>query len=385
MKHLYILLFSLSLLPTVAHAEDEYQEGFLTHYLNRALDKGMGKADSLQQGRRKMEFGRHVTDWVSAPQFGGYIVGKYGYTDSRNADISNGFEVRLVRAYVSGTVLKDFRYRIQLELRNTPAMRDYTLEWVHWKEFQVKVGQFKRCFTFENPANPWDIGFGGYSQLAMHMCAFGAEDPSGEASQNGRDQGLQLQGDLFPLGKDRHRLLHYKAAVYNGSGQNKSDNNSKKDFMGCLQVQPVRDFVIAAFGWTGSYRIGDVEVKRDRWGISSQFERKDWTVRAEYAHHTGHNANKYDAAAMSFTDAGKSDAWYATVGIPATKWLKTYLKYDVWRRDADWSSSRTVYSICPNIQLHRNLKFQLQYNFVCDKTAADRYYNELWAQTYVRF
>lgn len=69
-----------------------------------------------------------------------------------------------------------------------------------------------------------------------------------------------------------------------------------------------------------------------------------------------------------------------------TKWLETYVKYDVYRKDAVWGTSRHLYSICPNFQLHKNLKFQLQYNFVDDRSnAADRYYSELWAQAYVRF
>ena len=102
-------------------------------------------------------------------------------------------------------------------------MRDFTLEWVRFKEFQVKVGQFKRCFTFENPMNPWDVGLGNYSQLSGRMTALVDEDCSGEPGQNGRDLGLQFQGDLFPVGKDKHRLIRYQAAVYNGNGQN---NNS---------------------------------------------------------------------------------------------------------------------------------------------------------------
>lgn len=374
------VLAALMTLP--AHAEDECKEGFLTQYLNSAISKGMtSKGKPLEDSLR---YGRKVTDYVNAPVFGGYIVGKYSYTDKGNAAVNNSFETRLVRAYVSGFVLRDFKYRIQVELRNTPAMRDYTLEWLRYKEFQVKVGQFKRCFTFENPANPWDIGFGGYSQMAMRMCAFGAEDPSGEAAQNGRDQGLQFSGDLFPVGRDRHRLVHYKAAVYNGSGQNVKENNNNKDWIGQFQLQPVKDFVVALFGWTGSYKIGSVEVNRNRWGVSSQYLYKDWTFRAEYAHHTGHNASRYSGGV--FTDAGKADGWYATVGIPITPWLNTYVKYDVYRKDALWGTSRSLYSVCPNFQLHKNLKFQLQYNFVDDRSnPADRYYSELWAQTYVRF
>lgn len=372
--------------PLFLHAEDEGNiedaPGFLTTYLNKGIAKTMDAADTTST--QKMEFGRNITKYVSVPQFGGYITGKYSYTDQKNV-VSNGFECRLVRFYVSGYVLKDFKYRVQMELRNTPAMRDYTLEWLRYKEFQVKIGQFKRCFTFENPASPWEVGFGGYSQLAMRMCAFGAEDPSGEASQNGRDQGLQFQGELFPVGKDHHRLFSYQAAVYNGNGQNQKDNNNQKDWIGNIQVQPIKNLHIALFGWTGNYTKGDVTVRKNRWGLSAKYEGHDWSARAEYAHHTGHSVNDYDSGTKTWSGAARADAWYATVGVPCTKWLKTYVKYDVYRNNAEWNSARTVYGICPNAQLHKNLMFQLQYNYVCDKTKSDRHYNELWFETWIRF
>ena len=44
-----------------------------------------------------------------------------------------------------------------------------------------------------------------------------------------------------------------------------------------------------------------------------------------------------------------------------------------------------MYSVVPNAQIHKNLMLQVQYNYVHDRTVADRDYNELWAELYVRF
>ena len=47
---------------------------------------------------------------------------------------------------------------------------------------------------------------------------------------------------------------------------------------------------------------------------------------------------------------------------------------------------KTMYSVAPNFQLHKNLMFQLQYNYVNDKSSSvDSHYNEVWVETYVRF
>ncbi|MBO7138331.1 MAG: porin [Bacteroidaceae bacterium] len=377
-----LIFLLLGICPLPLMAEDEYQEGFLTSYLNRGIEKAMEETvdgDTLR-------YGRHITKYVSVPQFGGYVNGKYSYSSQDNAG-NNGFECRLVRVYVSGTILRDFKYRIQLELKN-PAMRDYTLEWVRFKEFQVKVGQFKRCFSFENPMNPWNVGLGNYSQLAGRMTALASEDCSGESAQNGRDQGLQFQGDLFPIGKDHHRLIRYQAAVYNGNGQNKKDNNKQKDWIGNIQLQPIKDLYIGLFGWKGTYTGSNgVSVKRNRWALSSMYEHNDWSFRAEYAHHTGRNVNDFDTETQTWkqNSTDKADAWYTIIGVPVTRWLKIYGSYDVYRKDATWGTMRSVYSICPNFQLHRNLMFQVQYNYINDRISADRNYHELWALTWVRF
>ncbi len=377
------LILSYAVSPIRAEQTDEYQEGFLTAYLNRAIEKAMSDVEAQDE---PLQYGRHITKYVSAPQFGGYFVGKYSYSNKDGAD-ENGFEARLIRFYVSGTILRDFKYRVQLELKN-PAMRDYTLEWVRWKEFQVKVGQFKRCFTYDNPSHPWNLGMGNYSQLGRHMTALTMDDPSGEVAQNGRDIGLQLQGDLLPVGKDKHRLFRYQAAVFNGNGQNRKDNNKQKDWMGNIQVQPVKDLYIGFFGWTGTYTgQNGASVRRNRWAIGSIYEHNDWTFKAEYAHHSGLNVHDFDTETQTWREGstGRADGWYLVLGVPITSWLKVYGTYDAYRKDATFGSMKSIYGICPNFELHKNLKFQVQYNYVNDRTSTDHNYHELWAQTYVRY
>ena len=377
------LILGYAASPVRAEQTDEYQEGFLTVYLNRAIEKAMSDVEAKDE---PLQYGRHITKYVSAPQFGGYFVGKYSYSNKDDVD-ENGFEARMIRFYVSGTILRDFKYRVQLELKN-PAMRDYTLEWVRWKEFQVKVGQFKRCFTYDNPSHPWNLGMGNYSQLARHMTALAVDDPSGEVAQNGRDIGLQLQGDLLPVGKDKRRLIRYQAAVFNGNGQNRKDNNKQKDWMGNIQVQPVKDLYIGLFGWTGTYTgQNGASVRRNRWALGSIYEHNDWTFKAEYAHHSGLNVQDFDTETQTWREGstGRADGWYLVLGVPITRWLKVYGTYDAYRKDASWGSMKTIYGICPNFELHKNLKFQVQYNYVNDRTSTDHNYHELWAQTYVRY
>ena len=348
--------------------------GFITDLVNNSLSdafQGTAPADAKPQLSRKL------TDFASAPKFGGYFIGKYAYSDQDGAKGGAGFSQRLIRLYVDGTILGDFKYRLQAQVNNsTFHMKDYFVEWSHWKELAVKVGQYKRAFLFENPYNPWDVGAGDYSQISNQLA--GISDKDGNVGNGGRDQGLQLQGDLFPAKNDGHRFIHYQLQVMNGQGINTGDKNGRKDFIGSLQVQPVKDLFIGIFGWTGDYVLADgTEVDRNRWAASVKYEHNDWTARFEYAHAQGLLAN--------YQGEGKADGWYATVGVPCTPWLKIYGKYDAYRADKTWDSTKTIYSIIPNFQIHKNLMMQLQYNHVHNRNLEHKDYNELWAELYVRF
>ena len=327
-----------------------------------------------------IQYGRKVTDNTTGPKIGGYMIGKYAYSDK---DGANEFSQRLFRVYVDGTIQKDFKYRVQIQGNNASFhMKDYFVEWTHWKEFSVKVGQYKRAFLFENPYNPWDVGFGDYSQITKKFAGMG--DYNGEASATGgRDQGIQIQGDLFPAA-DGFRYLHYQLQLMNGQGINTGDANTTKDIIGTLQVQPIKDLYIGFFGWKGNYTANNITVDRNRWAVSAKYEHNAWSARAEYVHSEGYKISDYDDATGLFKNAGKADGWYAAVGAPVNDWLKIYAKYDVYRDQASTETMKAMYSFAPNFQIHKNLMFQLQYNYV-DNRPTSSHWNEFWAEVYFRF
>lgn len=329
------------------------------------------------------EYGAKLTDYVTVPKIGGYGIAKYSWNSDDAKDAKEGFSQRLIRFYVDGKILNDFTYRFQMQFTNaTPHAKDYFVEWGKFKEFKVKIGQFKRAFTFENPMNPWDVGTGDYSQLTKKLAGMG--DYNGESSATGgRDQGIQFQGDLFPIGKDGHRLIHYQAMIANGQGINTADANQHKDLIGTIQVQPVKGLFLGVFGWTGNYTVNNITVDRKRYALSAKYTWNDWVFRTEYAHSNGHKISDIQAD-YTWKGTGEADAFYATVGIPVVSWFNVYLKYDQYRDQATEASRKTIYSIAPTFRLHKNLMFQLQYNYNDDKMT-DSNYSQVWLETYFRF
>ena len=305
-------------------------------------------------------------------QSGAYIIGSYKYSDREGANGGPGFGLRLIRAYVDGSIFGEFNYRVQFQAGGgTPHVKDYFIEWARFKEFSVKMGQFKRAFTFENPMNPWDVGVGDFSFLVQKMAGMG--DRLGEANMGGRDQGIQVQGDLFPIGDAQYRLVHYQLGIWNGQGINLADKNGAKDIIGTIQFQPLQGLYLGAFAWKGDWVNGDgVTLKRQRISAGMKYDKDNWTVRAEYA--TNIRGER--------SQTGAADAFYATVGVPVTDWLKVYAKWDELR---DNDVRHDMYSACANFRLHKNLNFQLEYRYHNNKFIASPKYNEIWAMAYIRF
>ena len=244
----HILLLLLLQLAVICRADRDTTPGWLTDMLNQSLERAVGrKGDSAPPD--SLCYGRNETRFASVPKFGGYLVGQYQYFSQAGAHGGPGFSARYIRAYVSGTLLRDFSYYVQMELKGKPGLRDYTISWQRWPELRVTLGQTDRFFTFESPMSLWKVGGWDYSQMVNNLN--GAGDYCGEPNMNARDQGLILQGDVLPLGAKGLRRLRYTAAVYNGNGINQGDNNRRKDLVGNLQVQLAEDLWLGIFGWKG--------------------------------------------------------------------------------------------------------------------------------------
>lgn len=326
---------------------------------------------------------------ASVPQFGGYLVGRAQYTNDRTSKNGGGFDLRMVRGYVKGTILKEWNYYIQLEYSGAPGvdkgvrLLDAYGEWKRFPEFSVKFGQMKRVFTFENPYSPWDTGFGNYSQLVQKLA--GMSDRVGEHASGGRDAGIVVQGDLFPA--EDHRWLHYQVGVYNGQGINHSDENKQKDVIGGLWVSPTKELQIGAFGWTGRYTKNNVTVDRNRMAYGIKYE-GDWTVRAEYATSQGGKTDNRFAAT-------RADAWYVSVGAPLCKKLKAYAVWDVYRDEKTSDTQNALYTLALNYRLWKNLMIQGTYSYTDGSQAAysdtgersvsKNNYHTAMLQLYVRF
>lgn len=365
---------------------EEYQDGYdhsLQNYISEKITQYQDKQDEKpQEGKKKWK----MADYVTVPKFGGYIVGTYKYNSQEGKNGGDGFGLRYLRLYLDGTVLKDFKYRVQMNVSGEPGSKngarviDAFISWQKWAPLGIKLGEYKRCFTFENPMNPWDITSGDYTQLTKHFTGMGGDLYQGAANSGGRDLGVQIYGDAFKVGKTQHYLLHYQAGIYNGQGINTSDKDKEKDYIATVQLQPLKGLYVGVFGWSGSFFDGAQSNYFKRWAAGVSYEGL-FSARAEYAR------NIYADGADTHGLGQKSDAWYIRMGIPTWRWLRVNLGYDAYRKDmSTWTSLNSIYSLGLQARPHKNLQFQLQWNY-CHNNASgvDKDYHQLWTQAYIRF
>ena len=342
------------------------------------------------------------------PKFSGFAMASYQAT-FQDGNNSNSFDLRLVRASIEGRILDDFYYKIQGQINgnpttlgSSPRLVDYFMEWQKFDFFRVKLGQFKRPFTYENPMNPIDQGFMSYSQPVSKLAGF--SDRDGMHASNGRDIGLQFQGDFLKNGSGRN-LLHYQVGVFNGQGINIKDVDERKDIIGGAWVMPISGMRLGAFGWEGSYARKSsgniVSLRQHRYALSAEYKKGDLQLRTEYIHSTGlgfattyqKSADGNDATIKTYTDKNgnevandKSDGIYALAIVPVVpSKLMAKARYDLYRPTASSVAAKTNYEVGLNYRFCKYLEVQTEYCFTHDRALAKPDYSSVFVQVSIRY
>ena len=335
--------------------------------------------------------------WVKNIKFSGYGMLQYQGQDPEG-NHSNSFNLRLARFILDGKI-GDFDWRAQIQGTNatgpgqpTVQLVDLYAEWRKYPEFKIRAGQFKRCFTFENPTHPITQGWRGYADVINKLSAFG--DRTGERSSGGRDIGIQVSGDLFPNANGR-RLVHYQVGVYNGEGVNQKDMDNRKDFIGGVWVMPVKGVRIGAFGWTGS-RGGMLDpltgetrsIEKNRYCLSAEYDLNEYTFRAEFIHSQGWGAKSpgNNTREIYYENGDKADGWYVFGIVPLIKGkLYGKARYQTYRNKKEWGSSVNQVECGLNYKFTNSLELHAEYSHVNDRSLAKHNYNLVDVELDFRF
>jgi phosphate-selective porin OprO and OprP len=154
-------------------------------------------------------------------KLGGYLQahGEFGDApDTRYTGINDRFMLRRARVNVSGSFAENFDFKAEVDLGNNSVSQQTTAAWkptgtdifINWNRYDfanVKVGQFKTPF--------------GYEQLLSDTKTLFIERTLGnDRMTDSRQIGASVWGDIIP------KRLNYNVGVFNGSSINNGANDN---------------------------------------------------------------------------------------------------------------------------------------------------------------
>lgn len=160
-------------------------------------------------------------------RFGAHLIHQGRFFADSNPR-SNTFYFRKARFEATGTVHGVFDYTFRGDFSGTSGVLDDG--WFSWRlpdeRHAFTFGQMKVPFSFEFLESVLWTDFPERSVVTRLAPAY--------------DQGVLFSGRCWD------ERVTYEAGVFNGSGQNTSDNNDHKDYTGRLTVKPLQDAGVEA-------------------------------------------------------------------------------------------------------------------------------------------
>ena len=263
-----------------------------------------------------------------------------GYTQFQYVDWKMGadsFSVRRSRLVLGGDIMKNMRYKLQVEVAKSFALLDATMEYQFSKQAQIRIGQFQVPFSLENLTSTAELDVINRSQAEEKLV------PGRDISAQGRDIGAAFFGT--------HSVLEYTVGVFNGSGINKADVDSHKDVGGRVVVRPFKSLSVGGSFYIGkqTLTVDSPLVKRDRFGLDMALLIDRVSVRAEYI--------------AAKDDIVSKNGWYLQGGyFVLPKKVQAVLKYDVLDVNTSLAGDRVGrYTAGVNWVLSGRTKLQLNY------------------------
>jgi phosphate-selective porin OprO and OprP len=196
-----------------------------------------------------------------------------GWTQVQYVDWKTGvdsFSVRRSRLTLTGDIIKNMHYKLQMEVAKSFALLDASIDYEFSKAVQLRVGQFMVPFSLENLTGTSDVDMVNRSQPEEKLA------PGRDNSAQGRDIGVSAFGT--------YSIIDYTVAVLNGAGINKADTNDHKDVAGRVVVHPFKELSVGGSFYKGkqSATSTDPLVTRDKAGLEIALVYPRMSLKAEY-------------------------------------------------------------------------------------------------------
>jgi phosphate-selective porin len=276
-----------------------------------------------------------------------------GYVQTRWTDAvgtTNPLEIRRARLQMNGNLAPRVSWLVQSDLVHSPVLLDARLDYNHSRYVRLAIGQLKIPFSQENFGSERDA-IAIERTLVVNNLAPGRDNGS-----NGRDIGGQIEGDVVRLGG--RPLLTYSAALLQGAGINRRDDNRRKDIAIRLAVRPIPQLAVAGDYYDGAS--GDARTQRDRTAVEVAYVRGRYSLFGEYLWGRDggvHRRGGYGLLAYRFlsrwesfvrfdryepTDAQRTDTYLGGLNWAVSQWVKLQANYGIINDNSRDDNTQTV-------------------------------------------
>lgn len=301
----------------------------------------------------------------------GYAQLGYTYDDAVKAD--NTFDIKRIIFMAHGKITDRWSCDFMYDFNAGGTLLEVYTDYKFLPGLTARIGEFKIPYTIENELSPSTVELiNCYSQSVCYLAGVNGSDKACGAT-SGRDIGAMLHGTLF---KD---FLQYKLAVMNGQGINVKDQNTQKDIIGNLLINPIKWLSIGGSFIRGTgHAIANSEYStilagqnytKKRWSLGAIFTSSSFYLRSEY---------------LSGKDAGvKSEGFYATGSARLAKNFDVIASFDYFNPNKAGDFKQNNYIAGVQYWFYPKCRVQAQYTY-CEKSSMKNS-NLIQAQIQVRF
>jgi len=264
----------------------------------------------------------------------GYTQFLYTYWDKG----TDSFSIPRARLTLSGELLKNVRFRIQIDGVKSPALIDANVDFLFNPAYSLRIGQYYVPMSLENNTSDSEMDTILRSQVVNALA------PSRDLGSQGRDIGAMFMG--------RYSIAEYYLGVFNGAGINKLDTNQAKDVAGRLILHPLESLAVGGSFYKGRNNPvqNGPDVTRDRIALEASWIMDRYSVKGEFI------SAKDDLISKS--------GWYLQGGyFVLPKKLQALIKWDTYDKNRDAAADRTdLFTLGVNWFLWEKTKLAANYN-----------------------
>jgi len=264
----------------------------------------------------------------------GYTQFLYTYWDKG----TDSFLVPRARLTLSGELLKNVRFRIQIDGVKSPALIDANVDFLFNPAYGLRIGQYYVPISLENNTSDAEMDTILRSQVVNALA------PSRDLGSQGRDIGAMFMG--------RYSIAEYYLGVFNGAGINKLDTNKAKDLAARLILHPLESLALGGSFYKGRNNPvqNGPDLTRDRVALEASWMTGKFSLKGEFI--------------SAKDDLTSKSGWYLQGGyfvLPMK--LQALIKWDTFDKDRDASADRTdLFTLGVNWFLWEKTKLMVNYN-----------------------